>query len=106
MTHADKFDTVEQTFVGSSRAPRINLPHVHARSDAPLSAKGIEDNEFLAERSLSVLVQNILLREHVKPMVQFVADRSQFTMLDPIEYPKFESLLHSPITGVMHEITQ
>lgn len=99
-------ERLDFVLVGFSRAPKIPLKHVRALSDAPLSARGLEDNEFLAMERMGVFMNSILLKENLRPLIQFVNDRLEHSMIDPIEFPLLRDILNKPITGVMWEISQ
>lgn len=103
----DSIEVVDRVFVGSSVAPHLKKDHMHARSDAPLSARGMDDSEFLADRRLGLFMGNILLRENLKPLQAFVQNHEGYSFVDTYEYETLGQLLHSPIRGgVMHEIQQ
>lgn len=91
----------------AARGKKLNIPHVHALTDAPISAGGLEDKDFLAERTLSLFMNNILLRQNVRPFNEFIDARQGISLLDSFEYPELKQLLDSVTHGgVMHEISQ
>jgi hypothetical protein len=101
-------DSSDKLFVGSSARARkpSGLKPTRAYSDAPLSVRNLDDNEFLAERQLGVLFTNVLLREQLIPLKNFVETRQDVEQLDPVEFKELFEVLHKPISGPMWQIRQ